>query len=65
MRQQLRWNVEPFIPSIFDGTLEMCGIPVDDDCRKQIQPGDPVMLTFRGSIADFPLASNAQGVFRA
>lgn len=37
------------------------GIPVDDDRRQQIQPGDPVMLPLSGSITDFTLTADAQG----
>lgn len=64
MRQQLRRHVEPFVSPILDGVAETCSIPVDDDCCEQIQPGDPIMLTFRRSIADFPLATDTQGVLQ-
>ena len=64
MRQKLRRYVEPLILPILDGVAEVYGIPVGDDCREQIQSGDPVMLTFSRSIADFPLAADAQSVFQ-
>ena len=44
MRQEFRWHIKSFIAALCDCIAEMEGVPVDDDCGEQIQPGDPVML---------------------
>ncbi len=41
-----------FVSPFGDGAGCCDGIPVDDDRRQQIQPGDPVMR-LSGSITDF------------
>ena len=42
---------------------EMLGVPVDDYCREQVQPGHAVVLPLRGSVTDFALATDAQCIF--
>ena len=50
--------------SLSDGLVQADGIPVNDDGRQQIEPSHPVVLAFAGTVADFALASDAQGVFQ-
>lgn len=40
----------------------MLGVPVNDDSGEQVQPGHPEMLSFSCSVANFTLATNAQGI---
>ena len=42
----------------------MLGIPVDDDCGEEVQPGHAEVLAFGGAIADFALAADAKGVLQ-
>lgn len=64
MRQECRGAVKPITPPPFNGGSELFRIPVDDDGREQVQPGDAEVLTFDGSITDFALTPNSQGVFQ-
>ena len=48
--------------SLSDGVAEMLGVPKDNDRRQQVEASYTEMLSFAGSIADFTLASDAQGV---
>ena len=41
---------------------EMLGIPVDDDGGEQVEACHAVMLPFGGTVADFALPPDAQGV---
>ncbi len=43
---------------------EMLGVPVDNNRGEQVQAGHAEVLTFDGSVADFPLAADAQGIFQ-
>ena len=62
MGQKLWGHVNALIPTLPDSMAEMEGVPVDDDRREQVQSGDPVMLPLGGSIPDFALPANAQGI---
>lgn len=62
MGEKVIGGVEPLAASGLDSMAEMQGVPVDDDGGEQVEAGDPVMLTFGGTIADFALASDAQDV---
>ena len=42
----------------------MLGVPVDNNRSEQVQAGHAEVLTFGGSVADFPLATDAQGIFQ-
>ena len=64
MRQKLWRAVEPFAFSGFDRVAEVFRIPVDDDRSQQVETGHSVVLSFGGAVADFTLASNAQGIFQ-
>ena len=50
--------------SLSDGLVQADGIPVNDDGRQQIESSHPVVLALAGTVADFALASDAQGVFQ-
>ena len=63
MRQKLWRHVESFILPILDGVAEVYGIPVGDDCRAQIQSGDPVMLDLQSFDRGFSLGGRCAGRF--
>jgi len=39
MRQKFGRHIKSFIPVLCDRLAEMEGVPVDDDCGEQVQPG--------------------------
>lgn len=41
---------------------EVDGIPIDDDCGQEVEPGDPVVLAFGGAITDLTLATDAERI---
>jgi hypothetical protein len=43
---------------------EVLGVPVDDNSCQQVQPGHTVMLTFGGTVPDFPLTTYAQSILQ-
>ena len=43
---------------------EMLGVPIDNNRSEQVQAGHAEVLTFGGSVADLPLATDAQGIFQ-
>ena len=43
---------------------QVLGVPIDDDRGQQVETCHAVVLALGGSIADFALAANAQGVFQ-
>ena len=48
MRQKFGRHIKSFIPALCDRVAEMEGVPVDDDCGEQVQPGDAVVLALGG-----------------
>lgn len=64
MPQEGRGAVKPITPPSFNGGSELFRIPLNDDGREQVQPGDAEVLAFDGSITDFALTPNSQGVFQ-
>lgn len=42
----------------------MVGVPIDDDRREKIEPGDPEVLALDCSIADLALATDPLGAFQ-
>lgn len=40
------------------------GVPVDDNCGEEIEARHAEMLPFGGAVADFTLATDAQGIFQ-
>ena len=65
MRQKLWRAVKSGAFSCRNGLPEVLGVPVDDDGGEQVQPCHAVVLTFDGPISDFPLATDAQGIFQS
>ena len=47
-----------------DDFAELHGVPEDDDGGEQVHAGDPVMLAFGGTVADFTPAMEADGSFQ-
>lgn len=43
---------------------ELLGVPIDEDGGQQVETCHAVVLALGGSIADFALTANAQGVFQ-
>lgn len=43
---------------------EMLGVPIDNDRGEQVEACHPEVLAFGGSVADFALATDAEGVFQ-
>ena len=64
MRQEFGLDRQPGAFSLSDRFAQAHGIPVDNDGRQQIEPSHAVVLAFAGAVADFALASDAQGVFQ-
>ena len=62
VRKKLGRHIKPFVPSLCGCVAEMDGIPVDDDRRKQVSPGNPVMLPLGCAIADFTLTTDAMRI---
>ena len=42
----------------------MLGVPIDDDRGEQVETCHAEVLTFGGSVTDFTLSTDAQGVFQ-
>ncbi len=64
MRHEVGRAVQAFAAAIGDGDTEMPGVPVDDDCGEEVQPGHAEVLAFGGAIADFTLTADAEGVLQ-
>ena len=64
MCQELGLDRQTGAFSLSDGLVQADGIPVNDDGRQQIESSHPVVLAFAGTVANFALASDAQGVFQ-
>jgi hypothetical protein len=65
VRQKFRRHIKPLISPLCDCMAEMKGIPVDDDCGKQVESGDPVMLALGGSVTDFTLTTDAERILES
>ena len=63
VREQFGRTVQSIMLSLRDGASEMPRVPVNDDGGEQVQTCDAEVLTFGGPVADFALASDAQGIF--
>ena len=46
------------------GLTEVLGVPIDDDGGEQVETGHAIVLTLGGTVADFALLPDAQGVFK-
>ena len=64
MRQQSGVAIQPGPLPRSHGLTEMLGVPVDDDGGEQVEAGHTVVLPFGGTIPDFTLSPDAQGVFQ-
>ena len=64
MRQQILRRAESGLPAPRDGVSEVVGVPVDDDRRKEIEPGDPEVLTLGRPVADLALPPDPQGALQ-
>ena len=64
MRHEVGGAVQAFASATGDGLAEMLGVPVYDNRGQQIQPGHPEVLSLAGSVADFALAADPEGVLQ-
>ena len=64
MREQSGVAIQPGPLPCGDSLTEMLGVPVDDDGGEQIETSHAVVLPLGGTVADFALAPDAQGVFQ-
>ena len=64
MRQQIGRTIQAGPLPRGHGLTEVLGVPVDDDCREQVEARHAVVLALGGAIPDFTLAPDAQGVFQ-
>ena len=62
MRQKFWRHIKSFVPPLGDRVADVNGVPIDNECGEQVEAGDPVMLTFGGSVTDFTLATDAQRI---
>ena len=56
--------VQAFAAAIGDGLAEMLGVPIDDNRGQQVQPGHAEVLPLAGSVADFALATDPEGILQ-
>lgn len=64
MRHEVGRAVQTFAAAAGDGLPEMLGVPTDDDCGEEVQPGHAEVLAFGGAITDFTLAADSEGVLQ-
>jgi len=64
MREQRGVAIQPGPLPRGDSLTEVLGVPLDDDGGEQIETGHAVVLPFGGTVADFTLSPEAQGVFQ-
>ena len=65
MREQVFLVIDSGTPAFGYDLTELLCIPVDDDRCEEIEPCEPVILSAAGTITDFALATDAQGVFQS
>ena len=65
MGQKVWRTVETGAAAAGDGLPEMLGVPVDDDGGEQIEACHAEVLAFGCAVADFTLATDAEGVFQS
>jgi hypothetical protein len=63
--QKVGRTVETGAAAACDGLPEMLGVPVDDDGGEQIEACHSEVLPFCRPVADFALATYAEGVFQS
>jgi len=64
MREQSRAAIQPGPLPRGHGLTEVLGVPVDDDGDEQVETDHAIVLTLGGTVADFALPPDAQGVFQ-
>ena len=64
MRQKVWRTVEACALPCCNCAAKMFGVPINDDRGQQVQPGHAIVLSFRGSVSDFTLATDTEGVFQ-
>ena len=64
MRQQSGVTIQPRPLPRGHGLAEVLGVPVDDDGGEQVETGHAIVLPLGGTVADFALPPDAQGVFK-
>ena len=62
MGQELGLDGPAGVFPLSDRFAKMGGIPVNDDGGEQVKPGHEVVLALARAVADFALASDAEGV---
>ena len=62
MRQKIRCAVEACTATGRYSFTKVLGIPIDDDGGEQVQPCHPEMLPLGCPVANFALATSAQGI---
>ena len=60
--QELGLDGQASVFPLSDRFVEMGGIPVNDDGGEEVEPSQAVVLALAGAVADFALASDAEGV---
>ena len=61
MPEQVLRRRKAFALAFLDRASELIRVPVDDDCRKEIEPGDTEVLGLACPIAYFSLTTDPQG----
>lgn len=64
MREKIVWRFQSSLFPLRDRDAELFCIPVNDDGRQQVQPCDPEVLAFCGTVPDFTLSTDTQGAFQ-
>ena len=62
MGQELGLDGQASVFPLSDRFVEMGGIPINDDGGEEVEPSQAVVLALAGAVADFALASDAEGV---
>tara|TARA_R110002049_G_scaffold252695_1_gene427923 strand:- start:2961 stop:3164 length:204 start_codon:yes stop_codon:yes gene_type:complete len=56
--EEVCWRVQPGLFPLRDSDTKLLCIPEDDDGGEQVQTCNAEVLAFRGTVADFALASD-------
>ena len=64
MPEQMFWRFQPLPLALHEGFAEVDRVPVDDNCREQVQSGHVEVLALGGPIPDFALATDPQGILQ-
>ena len=58
MPEQMFWGFQSLPLALHDSFAEMERVPVDDNCREQVQAGHAEVLALGGPIPDLALATD-------